>query len=1028
MMSITEAAISKNRVTLAALFAVLVGGLVAYKNLPRAEDPGFIIRVAQVVTIFPGASPERVEQLVTDPLEKAIQEMPELDRVTSQSRTGVSIVLVHIKESYTDMRPIWDSLRRKVDRVQAELPDDALASNVNDEFGEVFGIVVTLTGDGFSYAELKEVADSVRDEFLLLDLVAKVDIYGAQEERLFVEYSNARLSEVGLSPGQLAEILSSRNIIIPGGDISTGMERLVLEPSGSFESVADVASSLISLPVTGEVVALRDIARVYRGYIDPPEAKLSSSGTDALGLAIAMREGGNIMALGDQVQAKLAEMQAQYPIGLELETVAFQPSEVSRIIEVFRVNLLQAIGIVTIIMLLALGLRTGFIVASLIPCTMIMSLMMMNIFGIGLDQISLAALIIALGMLVDNAIVMSENTLIQMEEGKPARTAAINSAQELFVPLLTASLTTAAAFLPIYLAESQTGEYTAPLFKVVAITLLCSWLIALTVIPLLSAKFMRVKATKQATDKSPYDSSGYRLYRTVLQSMLRFRWVTLGATAVVFYIAMVGFSHVPALFFPDADKPFVRVEIELPFGAPLERTEDTVRAVEEHINAELLIGDQREQGVTSWAAYIGGSGPRFVLQHNPQPNRTHYAFMLVNTTGNDINDHVMQSVREFTQANFPDVKLTAKRVEYGPPVSNPVEVRLSGRDLNQLFEIAGTVKDQLRTMPGTINVDDNWGARIKKLRIDIDEARARRAGISNRDIAISLQSALSGIELTQYREGDDIIPITLRSVQSDRQDLGKLETLNVQSQSTGSSVPLQQVADIEIEWQPAEMIRRNRLKTITVSAGLDSGTASEINSQLQPWLDAQQPNWGPGYRWEFGGEAESAGDSNAAIAEKMPIALFAILILLVLQFNSIRKTLIVLATIPLALIGVSAGLLLAGSYMGFMTTLGIVSLAGIVINNAIVLLERIDIERNKLGRSPQAAIIEAAQRRLRPILLTTATTVLGLVPLWYGGGLMWEPMAVSIIFGLLFSTVLTLGIIPVLYALFYRVKFSRDAV
>jgi len=1024
-MSITEAAIRYNRVTLVALLSMLLGGFGAYQSMPRAEDPGFIIRVAQVVTKFPGASPERVEQLVTDPLEKVIQELPELNIVFSQSRTSVSIIFVEVRESYTNMRPIWDSLRRKIDRVQNELPDDALPSEVNDEFGEVFGIVISVTGDGYSYAELKDVADELRNEFLLMPAVAKVDIYGAQEERLFVEYSNARLAEAGLSPGQLIQILSARNIIIPGGDVSTGQERLVLEPSGNFESVDDVARSLIQLPKSGEVVALQDIAQVYRGYIDPPEAKVSATGQPGLALAIAMREGGNIVELGEKVDIRLAELQAQYAIGLEFDFVARQPAEVNRIVEIFRGNLLQAVGVVTLVMLLTLGIRTGLIVATLIPTTMVMSLLVMSILEIGLDQVSLAALIIALGMLVDNAIVMSENTQVLMQQGKTSLEAAIQSASELRVPLLTSSLTTAAAFLPIYLAESQTGEYTAPLFKVVTITLLCSWLIALTIIPMLSVQFMRAPKT----NGSPYDTRFYRGYRATLRTILRFRWIAMIMVALLFWLGMVGFSKVPALFFPSADKPFVRVDLELPFGAPLDRTEAVVAAIEEHMFAELQVNPERTEGVTNWIAYVGGSGPRFVLQHSPEPNRSHFAFMLVNSTGDLINDHIMASLQDFAFENFPDLKIRTRRVEYGPPVSNPVEIRLSGRDQDHLFSIVDQVKVHLATLPGTNKVDDNWGARIKKLRIDVDEARARRAGITNRDIAISLQAALSGIELTQYREGDDIIPVTLRSETASTDDIGKVERINVQSQSTGRSVPLSQVADIEVLWQPAEIFRRNRLKTVTVSSGLSGDiTAAAINAELEPWLNAQQQSWGPGYRWEFGGEVESAKDSNAAIGAKLPIALFCILILLVMQFNSIRRTAIVLATIPLALIGVAAGLLIAKSYIGFMTTLGIVSLFGIVINNAIVLLERINIEIEENGLEPFNAIVEAAQRRLRPILLTTATTVLGLLPLWYGGGRMWEPMAVSIIFGLLFGTVLTLGVVPVLYAIFFRVKRPQTVV
>lgn len=1018
-MNITRIAIENNRTTWVLLLVILLAGFSAYLNMPRDYDPGFIIRTAQVVTHFPGASPERVEQLVTDQLEKAVQEMPELDSVVSESRTGVSIVKVNIKESYTEMRPIWDNLRRKIDSAAPSLPDGVRGPFVNDEFGDVFGVVLALTGEGFNYAELKSVADEVRDALLRIPEAAKVDIFGEQEERIFVEYNNARLAELDISPYQLTQTLSARNIVVPGGYITLAPERIALEPSGNFDSVEEIRRTIIQLPGRSDALYLEDIAKVYRGYIDPPKGKVRASGVAGLTLAISMREGGNIIALGEAVNTVLTRLQANYPIGLEFDTISFSPVEVENKVNSFIGNLVQAIAVVAAVMLLSLGLRMGFIVAALIPCSMIMAILVMSLFNIGLDQISLAALIIALGMLVDNGIVMSENIMVQMEKGKTSFEAAIDSAAELRIPLLTSSLTTAAAFLPIYLAESNTGEYTAPLFKVVTITLLCSWVLALTVIPMLCVYFLRVK--KQQSDA--FSSPVYTAYRGVLKTLLQHRLLTVAMTTALFFGAIAGLKYVPSIFFPPSDRAYFKVELELPIGTSIERTDSVVRNMERFIGRELKT--QNGSGVTSWVSYIGNGGPRFLLTHSPRPTSPHYALMIINTTDYQVIDELMPRLDRYALENFPDLLLKLKRFENGAPIENPVEIRLSGKESDRLFEQVAALKQHLAILPGVKSLSDDWGRRTKKLVVDINQEQARRAGVTSQDIAISLQTGLSGLELTQYREGDQIIPVVMRSVAADREDIGKLETLAVYSQLSGQSVSLKQVADVHMVWEPARIMRRDRSKTVTVGVQLEAGiTAMSIFNSLLPWLDEQQAQWPPGYRYEAGGEMESSQKANQSIAEKLPIAAFIIVILLVAQFNSIRKPLIILVTIPLGVIGVIIGLLGFNSYFGFMTLLGIISLAGIVINNAIVLLERIklEIEVNKL--IPQQAIIEAAQRRMRPILLTTATTVLGLIPLYLGGGEMWEPMAVAIMAGLVFSTLLTLGIVPVLYALLYGISYK----
>ncbi len=1024
-MSFTQVAIDKNRVTIVVLLVVLIAGLLSYFNLPRSEDPGFIIRTAQVVTNFPGASPDRVEMLVTDKLEKVIQEMPEIDFISSTSKSGISIIMVNILEEYTEMRPIWDDLRRKVDRAQADLPPDVGKPDVNDEFGDVFGTIVTLTGDGFTYAELKEIADECRNVLLLSTNIAKVEIGGIQQERVFVEYNNARLAELGLSPGQLKDILEGRNIIIPGGQIYTPDEQIVLEPTGNFESVEELRRTVINIPGKNQVIYLSDIAAISRGYIDPPKSLVTYNGTPTLTLAVNMREGGNIIDLGEEVMAQVEKFRTSYPIGVEFEVLAFQPFFVDKKINDFIGSLLQAVGIVLLVMLIFLGIRTGLVVASLIPMAMIAALLAMSGFDIGLDQMSIASLIIALGMLVDNAIVMSESIMVQMAGGKKPIRAAVDSANELRVPLLTSSLTTAAAFLPIYLAESSTGEYTAPLFKVVTITLLCSWVLSLTLIPMLCVKFLRVKSNPEAAN---YDTGFYRAYRRILLLLVKRRGLTVLATVAVFALAIYGLGFVPNIFFPSDDKPIMYAELNLPVGTPLSKTQAVVADIEGYLSSEQMADSANDvEGVTSWSSFLGEGAPRYTLGYGPSPPAPEYAYMLINISSREhLDSAVVPGLERFCFESFPDLTATIRPLSLGPPVDNPIEVRVSGTDIEQLYQLTDQIREKMAATPGIKNIDDDWGQRTKKLVVDINQPRAQRAGLTSKDIAISLQTILTGFDLTDYREEDEVIPITLRSVAADRKDFGKLESHNLYVQATGQSVPLKQVADIETVWQPAKIIRRDRLKTITLEAGITEGSnAIALARQLDEWLKVEEDDWPIGYKYELGGELETSGEANASIAAKLPIAFLIIVLLLVGQFNSIRRPIIILLTIPLGMIGVTVGLLATGAAFGFMTLLGVISLAGIVINNGIVLLDRIKIEIEENGLEPQRAVVVAAQRRLRPILLTVATTVGGLMPLWLGGSPMWVPMAIAIIFGLLFATVLTLGFVPVMYSLFFGVKYKN---
>ena len=1020
-MSITSAAIGQNRVTAVVVSLLIVSGVMAYFALPKAQDPGFIVRTAVISTRLPGASPERMERLVTDKIEKKAQEMPEVDNITSDSRTGISIVYVHFKESYTQMRPIFDDLRRKVDDVVQDLPEGISGPFVNDEYGDVFGSVYALTGEGYSNAELKDIADEIRDQLLKEPDIAKVSIHGAQEEVIFVEYNNARLTELGLSPQSLSSVLGSVNILSSGGSLVSGRERIVLEPTGNIESVEALQRTVIELPGNA-VVYLGDIVDVSRGYSDPPQSLTFVNGKRALALAISLREGGDILKLGERLDTIMPQIEARYPWGVKIEKIWFQASLVTRSVTDFASNLFQAIGIVVLVMIAFLGLRTGLVVAALIPTTMIITFFVMQLFGITVNQISLAALIIALGLLVDNAIVIVESVLVKRERGMGAVQAAVESGAELKMPLLVSSLTTGAAFMPIGLAESAVGEYTADIFYVVTIALLLSWMLAMTVIPMLTTTFLKVKLTAP-TDSGAPDNRWYALYRAILQWALRRKALFLTGVVASFAGALWALGFVPAQFIAPSEDPVFTGKLEMPLGTSIETSEAIVADLNGFVQREFYEPANRTPRIINWMVFVGEGGPRFTLTVDPPAQNPANSFLIASTVDGKAVTEIIPAMQKYLFENYPDMGNQLSRLENGPPVGYPIQIRISGPDFGGLYELASAVTDQLYSYPGVLAVKNTWGLQTKKLIVDVDQERALRAGVTSSDVAYSLRAGLSGIEMTQYREGDQLIPVTLRSVASDRQDISKLDGLSIYSQTSGRPVPLKQVADIRLTFEPGIIERRDRERTLTLKAQLHDGfTATEVNTQLLPWLASASAQWRAGYQYEVGGESETSGDANASIAAKLPIALMAIILLLVFQFNSIRRPIIILATIPLGMIGVTFGLLVAGSSMGFFTLLGIIALSGIIINNAIVLIDRIKIEIDELGKPPADAVIAACLQRFRPIMLTTATTVLGMMPLWWGGTAMFKPMAITLIFGLLFATMLTLLVVPVLYAALFRVK------
>lgn len=1031
-MNITRSAINYNRVTYILLAIVILLGISSYKDLPRDSMPPFTVRVATIVTNFPGASPERVESLITDKIEEVVQEIPEVDFISSESRTGLSVISVSLKESTPaeKLQPIWDRLRRKIDNLKSSLPVGINGPTVKDEdIGVVYGISVGLKNDGFEYSELEDYAKDLRDKLIKLDNAAKVEIGGIIDKPVFIEFNNAKLARLGLSSSMLKNIISSTNIIIPAGEINFDGERIILEPSGNFESVEDIRKTLIPIGNKGEKIFLGDITNVYRDYITPRSSIVKINGEDALALYVSLKEGANIVQLGEDINHLLIKYNSTLPIGVSAVRIASQDYDVSLKIDDFMNNVMQSIVIVLLVMLLFLGLRTGLVVASLIPSAIILTLLAMNRFDIGLNQVSLASLIMALGMLVDNAIVMAESMMVKMERGVSKVESAIQSSKELFMPLLVSSLTTSSAFLAFYLAESVMGEIMGQIFSVITIALLSSWLLTLTVVPLLGVAVIKIKQSKKKADENKSDEDkkeGFydktvKYYNKLLNFSLRRPIVLISAIIASLVISVWAFRFIPSQFMPDSERNLITLDLNLPLGTDIKITENVTTQIERFISDSLIVDEKNIRGVIDWSSYIGEGPKSYDLGYSPGEQNSGYAHMLINTSSGADNQYVIDKINNFCFNNTPDAIVTIKRLGTGGGPAVPIQVRISGESPKELMNIAYNIKKKLYSIPGTNNVDDNWGPKIKKFYIDIDKSKLSQSGLTNQDIALSLNTVFSGHNIGEYRESDKSNKILMRSEGSEEITYNQIEGMTIFSQSSNRNVPLAQVANIVPQWQYSKIIRRDLLKTITVSCQLDAGyLASDIMKTLKPYLKEQQKTWKNNYSYEFGGESESSGKAMGAVADQLPLSAFLIVLLLIFQFNSIRKTSIVLSTIPLGLIGVVAGLLLTQANFSFTAFLGMISLAGIIINNAIVLIDRIQIEIDEYKRNTHEAIVAAANERFRPIILTTFTTSLGLIPLWFGGGTMWEPMAISMIFGLLFATLITLLFVPSLYKILYK--------
>lgn len=1037
-MKLTEFVL-KNRVTaITIILLAILGGIRSYLTMPKAEDPGFTIRNAIVVTYFPGASPQRVEELVTDKIEEAVKGIPEIKEVTSTSKNGFSMVMVEVYNKYSDMQPIWDNLRRKVQGLS--LPTNTYGPFVNDEFGDVYGTIIGVTGKDYSYKELKSVADDIKDELLTVTDVAKVNISGVQEERIFIEYKNDKLAEIGITPYQLQAILAATNIVIPGGNLYLDRDILSLEPTGNFESLDELGMTVITAPNSNQSFYLKDIADIKRGYIDPAASEFRVNDKAGLAISVSMKDGGNIVALGKAIDEKLGKIKGNVPVGIDVEKLYFQPKVVDNKIKEFSASLIQAIVVVVIVLLVFLGFRTGIIIAFMIPIIVAITFLIMSVFHIKIEQISLAALIIALGMLVDNSIVVAENIMVKMERGKKPESAAIEATNELKLPLFISSLVTCTAFLPIALGKTSMAEFCLSLFQVISITLLTSWLLSLTLIPLLCVWFIKVEKKEEF-----YNSSIYKIYKNILLTVLKNKYISISILISGLFLGVFLLTKVPFVFMPNADKPVMTATIKFPGGTSIKKTEQTMKEIDAFITKELKVEDNPEkigildllidggsknkyekEGILNWGTFIGESAPRFYLSFTPELSSPEYSFMLINVTSSKVIPEISRKLEKFCLEKYPEMDLSLNKLEMGPPSGKPIQIKIKGKDIDKLYAINEQVKQKIKEIKGTRNITDDWGLKSKKVIVNINQSKARKAGLTSQDVAGSLYTMIDGYTASNFRENSDITPIVLRSKEARSNNFNDIKNAKVFSANTGTSVNLSQVADIQMAWEPSVIYRTNQFRTFTVSSDLSSGynALNIINSELIPWLNEQQKIWGNGYSYEIGGSFEVSNESVNGLVSMLPVAGMIILLLLTFQFNSYRKVGVLVSIMPFIIIPVGLVLALTGREFGFMPMLGLIALAGISINIGIVLMDKINSEMLE-GKDLHEAVIDSCLSRMRPVFLTTTTAFLGLLPLWLTGGPLFSTMAIVMMAGLAFIIFLVLIVLPLIFTLYYRVNFKK---
>ena len=1013
MDSLARFTITRARFAGLLVVAFLVGGLVVFTTQPRQEDPEITLRSAQIVTEAPGLSPERIEQLITRPIEDAVKRIPEIDDIESNSSTGLSIVTVEVDPRFDDMSPIWAKLRNEMDDLRPQMPQGAQGPFVNDDYGRVAVVTLVLTGADYSMAELYEVARDLRDELGALPLVARVDLHGVQSERVWLEFDPAHLVRFGVDPVQIFTALETQNIVLPGGTINAGGQDIVVEPSGDLRSLAE----LENLPIAtedGDLVYLQDVARVRRAFVEPPEAPAYFDGEPAIVLGVSMVSASNVVALGRQVTAELASLRARIPLGMQLEAAIFQPDLVQAAVNDATNNLLQTMGVVLVVVMLFLGWRTGLIVGAMVPLTMLITMVGMFVWGIALHRISIAAIIVALGLLVDNGVVIAEDIRRRMDAGADRLEAALATPRSLAIPLLTSSLTTVLAFMPLMLISDATGEFLRSLGQVLALALLISWLLAISVTPALCYWFLADSTGPGGGEEEsdPYAAAPYRAYRRALGWLLRFRLVFVAVMLLMLFAAGQVFGLVKERSLGPSARNQFTAYIDLPAGTNIVETMAAARRL-----SDYLIDPERNPEVTGVLTYVGSGGPRFFLAlapNDPQPNK---AFLVINTQSSDQVPELMRRTEEYIVRELPQATGRADILFLGKAAMGEVQLQVRGPGIDTLRHLTAEVADVFQSVPGTRAIRNDWENAVLKMRVVVDQERARRAGVTSQDVASSLSSHFDGVTVTPYRERDKVIPVVLRAESGARDSLDRIRSIEIWSPSGQAPIPLVGIADFEVEVEPSRIRRFNQERAVMVSGKHPDMTAVELYDEMQAGLGAiEVPR---GYAIDIDGEIKGSEESNEKLFAFAPHALFAILLLLVLQFDSLRRPAIVLLTIPLVIIGANFGLFFFDAFFDFTAMLGLFSLAGIIINNGIVLIDRVDQARDG-GLGVDDAVTEAALARARPILMTTITTVVGLLPLALFGGEFWFGMAIVIMCGLAVGTVLTLGFVPVLYSLFFR--------
>ena len=998
------------------IIVLMAAGVFSYLKLGRAEDPDFTFKAMVVRTLWPGAGAHEVEQELTERIEKKLQETPWVDVIRSSSRPGESLIFIILKDyaPKAEVPEAWRQVRKKLDDIRQTLPAGSIGPFPNDDFGDVDISLLAVTGEGYDYAQLRRQADRLARELKQVPDVKKVELIGVQDEKIFVEVSPTRLAALGLTPSQVFDALQRQNAVAPAGFVETPTERVYLRVTGPFDGVDSIREA--DLAVGGRHFRLGDVAVVKHGFADPPNPKMRVAGQDAVGIGVIMDKGGDVVSLGDRLKAEVARLSQDLPAGMAVRVVADQPEIVKMSIRLFVESLAEALVIVLAVSFLSLGWRTGTVVALSIPLVLAVTFFLMKAFAIDLQRISLGALVIALGLLVDDAIIAVEMMVVKMEQGWDRFKAATFAYTSTAFPMLTGTLITAAGFTPVGFARSSAGEYTFSIFAVITIALLVSWVVAVVFTPYLGYKLLdprRLAAIGAKHGGDIYDSPFYRRFRALLVWCLRRRWQVILATAAIFVVSVAVFGTVvKKQFFPASARPELLIEVWLPQGASLKATETEVKKIE-----QLLAGDE---AVDTYSDYVGNGAPRFYLPLDQQLFADNFGQFVIVTKGLESREDLKRRLEaRFAAPDWSGLRLRVLRLENGPPVGFPVSFRVMGEDLAELRRIAAEVATVMRADPDLQEVQFDWNEKVKSLRVEVDQDRVRQFGVSSQDLALVLQAWLKGAAITQFRHGDQLIDVVWRAPGPDRDSFDLLPDLDVPT-SSGRHVPLAQVARLVPVLEEGVIWRRDRLPTITVRSDvMGATTGPAVSARIEPQLAAIRAKLPPGFRIETGGAVEESAKGEKSIMAVMPLMVVGVITLLMIQLQSMGRTVLVLLTAPLGLIGVTLSLLLFQVPFGFVAQLGVIALMGMILRNSVILVDQID-QDEAAGKSTWEAIVGSTVRRFRPIVLTAAAAVLAMIPLTRQ--VFWGPMAVAIMGGLIVATALTCLFLPALYAAWYKVR------